>query len=489
MTTAADLLALRSHLETMLRDAWDVLSPEKKADIDAQCSSVRHYLRGIPVSKPMRSDTFTALEKVGEVLELGEQWKEALEQYKGALRSASRSPAGSMPTYFGVIHPGQPGHPYPTLEAVRVTRRAGSRLSGWIHRLSPPEEAQRNFEWDLVGFEKPGQAIFASFHHRTPGPGEFSLGTISLRRVTGESPHAVSHFVGHYDRLQSEDPHALVSRAYGWYPRPPIFSFWRTALLDFDWTLRDGWVVGDWLGFLEGAGVVNGRGRKAAGKVGSLFRSYVRGVIPHDDLVARCQEIYSRAVEGVEAETLVEMAKEFVDRAPPPWDFSYALIDLMRRRGVHPIIVTGAPAVVVREFAKRFVDDDLDVPSVHGLELTHSDAEAPVVLPALASEPGTSVGKGRLLTWLLRGERREARPVALAVGDSESDSPLWQAAERSGGISVVVSEHDAKRPRGIDSALCVDPTNKSSWQECLGKLEESIPPDEHVSWTSHAALP
>lgn len=188
----------------------------------------------------------------------------------------------------------------------------------------------------------------------------------------------------------------------------------KIALLDWDRSLHRNWTIEDWLKHLAR------RERIAADVPAGWHR--LRGRYPeelsHDQLAVQANDLYARSVAGLDVRTLAIEARAFVEGEDAARILQWvpALLQELWRRDVEPVVVTGAPHVVVEEHARR-----LGISHVLGLVLEARDGR---LTGRLEARPGTSESKRRVVADLVASGWR---PV-LAVGDSESDRPLLDAA-------------------------------------------------------------
>lgn len=186
------------------------------------------------------------------------------------------------------------------------------------------------------------------------------------------------------------------------------------CLSDWDGTLRRGYVVRDWMEYLLGHGIVS---KNSVARMLSYFDQYEGNRIQYPEMAEMIVRTYAESLCGQHAKHLEGMAREFVARDEGIFEFATPLISYLRDAKIDIVIVTGAPAVVVRHFAHR-----LNIKSYHALELATDNA-------------GVFVGKVAANTALKEQKqiivdefKKRPAKIVLALGDSSSDEPLFDAA-------------------------------------------------------------
>ena len=214
------------------------------------------------------------------------------------------------------------------------------------------------------------------------------------------------------------------------------------ALLDWDNTLRKGFMLVDWSRYLRLHEVMD---ETSTGTIEQTFESHYNGEIDYAFAIIRSAQIYATGLCGVSVEATRRLAVSFIEQYQKLYEYAPVLIGRLRDNGVKPIVVSGSPDVVLAPYAIN-LDFDLAL----GLSL-RADDTGTTWSKVIAVNGGTEQAKRNKVVDLMREYN-----VILAIGDSPADIPLLEAAsfpllltgsskETSSGISVpnltLVSEH------------------------------------------------
>ncbi|OGP66105.1 MAG: hypothetical protein A2169_15885 [Deltaproteobacteria bacterium RBG_13_47_9] len=196
------------------------------------------------------------------------------------------------------------------------------------------------------------------------------------------------------------------------------------ALVDWDGTVRRDFTIRSWMKYLHSIGSFS---RDVVSDIESQFLLYLEGKIPYEDLAKSSAEIYARSVEGMPVEMLRGAAHAFLESdISNLLDLPVQLLSELRSRNIEPVIVSGAPCEVLTEY-KGF----LNLRNIFCLQLA---IEGSVFNGEVDTNPGISSVKHEIVRQLLleTGTR-----IALAVGNSSSDEPLFNAAD----LTVIVGDY------------------------------------------------
>lgn len=355
---------------------------------------------------------------------------------------------------------GPVGRQYTAIDIVGLESH-GEEIQASYQRVSPEDESSLGLRWRAVGYQREGYRFLAfasldSVRNR-------SAGAVTLRLV-GDARE--EHYEGFY--VRPGDPAAahhlqLERRRVAWFRSAPLAALPRIALLDWDNSLHDGWTLVRWTEFLNREKIL-GDGGALARKLAELLRAYPAKA-SHDELAVQTSEVYAQALEGIATSTIADAAQRFVSDPrcfrPYRWadTFLHGLCDL----GVAPIIISGAPAEVLAAWA---TPREEFVAACFGLDAPHAASAALssqylAVLPGTVN-PATTEGKRQLVDQLKRLKRR----VVLAVGDSESDLALWEAAENHIYVGTIVRQHvDDSSDYILSEAVDADASVLLEWVE------------------------
>jgi hypothetical protein len=180
-----------------------------------------------------------------------------------------------------------------------------------------------------------------------------------------------------------------------------------------------------------------------------MLADYPNG-LSHDELAIQTANLYAQAVQHAAPAEINEAAVLFVADSgrfrPYSWidDFLQGLCDY----GVAPIIISGAPVEVLAAWAKKRAGR---VAACFGLEAPSKTSAALssrfLTVTPRQINPATADGKQDVVDQLKRARRR----ILLGVGDSVSDTPLWDAADNRIYMGTAVAA-----PEGSASVLTVE---------------------------------
>lgn len=210
----------------------------------------------------------------------------------------------------------------------------------------------------------------------------------------------------------------------------------RVALLDWDGSLREGFTIVDWTAYLADIGLIQ---EAAARGIRAAVAAYGAGEMTHDDVIRGSGEMYAGAVAGVAEETLRELALAFeAQDSGAVFTLTADIFAFLRSNDIQPILISGAPEHPLMLQART-----RGVSQYHSLRL---EMRAGIATGRVLVNPGTSDGKRRIVDHLLESE---SLIVEVAVGNSESDVPLFDAAR----ATIVIDNDSVARRRGGFRAL------------------------------------
>lgn len=337
--------------------------------------------------------------------------------------------------WFGVIEP-QGDRDYFSVDRILFTDTRLDSLVGTIERLVPVPREESEVVWSVHGNRYEDSAIFLTFF-AIARPEYDSRGTLALLRTPDGG------YSGEYQRIRHARDRSLIRRKYYWRRELPQRGYADVALLDVDNTLRSGWLIVPWLESLRHEDVELQKPDVVLDSLAELFSEYSGGLLDHDSLAERTSELYRSAVSLAERVDVARYAKKFVDAiATDIHPFVEPLLVHLKAVRIAPILVSGAPQPVVRALADR-----LDIEEAYGMCFPDDRP--------FANNPGISTDKHAIVHRTVSTYRRRIR---LAVGDSDSDKPMWNAADSA----VVVGTYSGASVRNKRPFLHVDPTGKVS---------------------------
>jgi phosphoserine phosphatase len=443
---------LERFIHEKLRDCkeGDQIFPYRR-EAPAAETLKKDLLRGIP-GRPIRA-TERRVHILDGVLDARGSYVALCERYWKALHPPQPS---NTEVWFQVTFPefdpvqGPVGRLYTAVDIAELESH-GEEIQVDYHRISPEEESSLRLRWKSTGFEREGYRFLAfasmdSVRNR-------SLGAVALRLV-GDARE--EHYEGFYFR--PGDPAAayplqLERRRVAWFKAVPLGAFPHIALLDWDNSLHEGWTLVPWAEFLSRESYIRDDGTLPE-KLRELLSAYPAKA-SHDELALQTSEVYAQAIGNMPRSAILDAARRFVSDPrrfrPYPWTDSFlrGLHDL----GIAPVIISGAPAEVLAAWVAPRKDVvaacfGLDAPNAASAALSND------FLPVIAGtgNPATTEGKKKLVEQIKRMKRR----VVLALGDSASDTALWEAADNRIYIGTVM------RPASSSSTLIIDTPSEVS---------------------------
>lgn len=190
------------------------------------------------------------------------------------------------------------------------------------------------------------------------------------------------------------------------------------ALLDWDGTLRKGYVLFDWVGHLVSKEIV---AKEAHSQLTSLLFEYQNSKLSYRDLVINTANIYSVALRGTQEQLVSSLASDFVQHDRKHlFEFTIPLLSHLQARNISICIISGAPQSILVKYANL-----LPIDAVFGLSL-ETDARG-IYTGAILENHGLYETKQKVTENLTKNHQH----VVLAIGNSKSDLPLLQAASNS----------------------------------------------------------
>ena len=194
----------------------------------------------------------------------------------------------------------------------------------------------------------------------------------------------------------------------------------QVCLLDWDGTLRDGYVIFDWLEYLVENNKVD---ESFKHEMEHIKNRHLRHHTDYETMAFEAVNNFSQAMKGISPTDLQNLITSFWQEKQNLFDFTIPLIELLHELEIEPIVVTGSPLDVVRPCAAN-----IGIETCFGLEF--------------GVKAGLFDGTTILNTAVHRGKKaivdqikKHERTIALSFGDSESDMPLFEAAFHAYGIA------------------------------------------------------
>lgn len=186
------------------------------------------------------------------------------------------------------------------------------------------------------------------------------------------------------------------------------------ALMDWDNTLRPGFTILDWSSYLASKHLFNKRYLR---DLFDAISDYGAGKVSYLELSERAPELYALGLHGSNVAAVAGCASEFVENDRHSlFSFTSGLHEFLRRQQIEAIVISGAPIEVLHAYQKRF-----GWSAIFGVRVEVADG---IYSASLTSNPAGAVAKETIVHQL-----GSDRKVLLAIGDSESDVPLLDAAQ------------------------------------------------------------
>lgn len=226
----------------------------------------------------------------------------------------------------------------------------------------------------------------------------------------------------------------------------------RIALVDWDGTIRRNFTILSWAHYLGNAGIVSER---IVEDIEGQFALYSRGLISHDDLAAGAAAVYANYLTGIPEETVRKHIPFFLKT-----DRSFLFLTCLRlisyfsEKDIDVIVISGAPAEILTVYKKYYPFN-----SVYGLVL---ETRKGVFTGKVNVNPGVATTKERIVRQL---KEREGWEIVVAMGNSVSDAPLFNAAM----INIIVNNGDIQTP---GKTFSINP--EDDIEETINMLEEAL---------------
>ena len=215
----------------------------------------------------------------------------------------------------------------------------------------------------------------------------------------------------------------------------------KTALMDWDNTMRAGWTIRDWAGHLENSGLIPAH---TPVEVEAGIKRYATGAWTYARMAEAVLDALAAGLKGQSVALIAAEALVFVQGDSRLFPFSEALLSALAARGMSLVVISGAPQEVLDAAASFY-----GLSEVHG---TTFDVREGRYVGTVNQNRATAAGK-RAATAALLGDSR----ASVAIGDSEADLPLLE----KGKVSVVVGDSELARTVPNSLLLQTDDTDIS----------------------------
>jgi HAD superfamily phosphoserine phosphatase-like hydrolase len=196
----------------------------------------------------------------------------------------------------------------------------------------------------------------------------------------------------------------------------------KLAVFDWDGTIRPNFTINQWLNHLVSNMIITG---DTTNQLNSLFISYEKKEINHDQLAYLSAGIYATSVKNISKDLISNQAQEFVslDRNLL-FRWSKEILSDLNKQHIDVIIISGAPLEILGEYRNV-----LKLNNIYGLDL---EMEKGIFTGNILRNPGISSTKEILIKQI---EELNNSQIVLAMGNSTSDIPLFHSAP----INIIVN--------------------------------------------------
>ncbi len=186
------------------------------------------------------------------------------------------------------------------------------------------------------------------------------------------------------------------------------------AVLDWDGTLRHGFTLVDWSEWLAlETGLISSGSLQ---RLRELFSAYASDEMSYESLALEGPRAYAIGLRGVAVRALELAATRFVEQDSGLAPFATPFFSLLRDHALGTVLVSGAPAVLLRRYPITAGVDE-----VIGLELRTQGGRC-------TGRLGRNPAPRRAKRAIVRRLERDSQLV-LGVGDSPADAPILERAQ------------------------------------------------------------
>jgi phosphoserine phosphatase len=192
----------------------------------------------------------------------------------------------------------------------------------------------------------------------------------------------------------------------------------KACVTDWDGTLRPGFMIADWLGYLAAELQISACYYKT---MLSLIQRYKDDELEYRNFASEAVATYGEALEGLKCKDVDEVSSSFAKKdVKNLFPFTINLLNAINKAGMSIHVLSGSPLRPILSYARH-----LPISSVFAVD-------------AVCTSKGVFEGK-IAKNYALRRYKREAIQslkskgfrIHIALGDSSADVPLLNAAEHS----------------------------------------------------------
>ncbi len=207
------------------------------------------------------------------------------------------------------------------------------------------------------------------------------------------------------------------------------------ALFDWDGTVSPDFTLVPWIRFLCARNLLT---KESIESIEYLFLSYEQHRIRYKELADETALAYAQGLAGIRLRAISKAATEFVcSNQHPIYSYAPNLFRNFRALHITNIVVSGAPAELLRAYAKQhFIDH------VYGVEL-EVDSRG-IFTGVVTNNPGSAEEKAHIVDSLDRSAK-----VLFAFGNNLADLPLLSVAQ----VGIVLNNNARTFPANIRERL------------------------------------
>jgi len=189
----------------------------------------------------------------------------------------------------------------------------------------------------------------------------------------------------------------------------------KACLLDWDGTLRPGFLIVDWLWFLSKKFELP---LSFHLQMTTVVGDYFNKKISYTDFATHAEDIYVTALHGLKYDEVRRAADSFVQQdVTNLFPYAVSLIKMVKRYNYYAFILSGAPLIPIQSYSHL-----LTVDHVFALDIDRTGDG--IFKNKIKTHYALKEDKNRVVNQLIKN----GFEIALAFGDTESDEPLLDAA-------------------------------------------------------------
>jgi HAD superfamily phosphoserine phosphatase-like hydrolase len=222
------------------------------------------------------------------------------------------------------------------------------------------------------------------------------------------------------------------------------------ALLDWDNSLRGGWLIVDWANALTKDALFP---TPTNVHLHGLVQRYTASELTYDLFVEETLSTFAEGLSEASVDAIQRHASDFASREVMVRPFAAKLLADLNARAIDTIFVSGAPQVLLIGLRDRY-----GASAAHG---TTFETRRGVYTGSVRANMALREAKD----LVVRGLLARGAEIAVALGDSKSDLPMLEAAI----VPIVVENRDLSETLPNSVLLQAD-APATAVDECLARL-------------------